>query len=158
MNRLTTDFERDPRDRRQPSSMPAPQLLILSRRRAEAYQPEGVEICISISDPDLGEARLSEKFAAVLRLAFFDLLSPVIGQSIVFGAEHAEAVVRFVEAWPKPDRIVIHCGAGLSRSPGIALGLCDRAGWPTESLERSYPLWNTLVRSVLAAHRRQPLV
>ena len=129
--------------------MPAPQLLILSRRHAEAYEPEGIEICISISDPDLEEARLSEKFAAVLRLAFFDLLAPITGQSIVFGAEHAKAVVRFVEAWPQADRIVVHCGAGLSRSPGVALGLCDRAGWPTESLEERYPLWNTLVRDVL---------
>ena len=134
--------------------MTAPQLLILSRRNAEAYEPEGVEICISISDPDLNEARLSEKFAAVLRLAFFDLLAPMTGQSIVFGEEHAEAVVRFVAAWPQADRIVVHCGAGLSRSPGVALGLCDRAGWPSDELERRYPLWNTLVRSVLAAHPR----
>ena len=131
-----------------------PQLLILSRRNAEAYEPEGTEICISISDPDLPVAHLSEKFAAVLRLAFFDLLAPVTGQSIVFGAEHAQAIVRFVEAWPQADRIVVHCGAGLSRSPGVALGLCDRAGWPTDRLERSYPLWNTLVRSALAAHPR----
>ena len=128
------------------------QLLILSRRNAEAYEPEGVEICISISDPDLGEAKLSEKFAAVLRLAFFDLLAPITGQSIVFGAEHADAVVRFVAAWPQADRIVVHCGAGLNRSPGIVLGLCDRAGLPTEELERRYPLWNTLVRSVLAEY------
>jgi len=130
----------------------APQLLVLSRRNAEAYEPEGVEICISISDPDLSEARLSEKFAAVLRLKFFDVLSPVPGQSIVFGPEHAQAVVRFVEAWPLADRIVVHCGAGLGRSPGIALGLSDRAGWPTQVLENRYPIANALVRSVLAAH------
>jgi predicted protein tyrosine phosphatase len=131
-----------------------PELLILSRRNVEAYEPEGIEICISISDPDLNEAHLSENFAAVLRLAFFDLLAPITGQSIVFNAEHADAVVRFVAAWPQADRIVVHCGAGLSRSPGVALGLCDRAGWPTDDLERRYPLWNTLVRSVLAARPR----
>lgn len=132
--------------------MTAPPLLVLSRRNAEAYDPQGTEICISISDPDLDEAHLSEKFAAVLRLAFFDVLTPTSGQSIVFSAEHAEAVVRFVAAWPQADRIVVHCGAGLGRSPGIALGLCDRAGWPTEDLERLYPLANSLVRDLLAAH------
>lgn len=132
--------------------MTAPQLLILSRRNAEAYKPEGIEICISISDPDLSEARLSEKFAAVLRLAFFDVLAPMPGQSVVFGAEHAEAVVRFVAAWPQANRIVVHCGAGLGRSPGIVLGLCDRAGWPIQELESRYPIANTLVRRVLAAH------
>ena len=100
------------------------------------------------------EARLSEKFAAVLRLAFDDLLGPMTDRSVIFGAEQAESVVRFVAAWPHADRIVVHCGAGLSRSPGIVLGLCDRAGLPTEELERRYPLWNTLVRTVLAAHPR----
>jgi protein-tyrosine phosphatase len=82
-----------------------------------------------------------------------DLLGPMSPNSIVFGAEHAEAIVRFIEEWRHADRIVVHCGAGLSRSPGVALGLCDRAGWPTAAIERNYPLWNTLVRKVLAAHR-----
>ena len=134
--------------------MSSEQLLVLSRRNAEAYEPEGVEICISISDPRVEGARLSNKFAAVLRLEFDDLLGPMTDRSVIFGAEHAEAVLRFVAAWPQAERIVVHCGAGLSRSPGIVLGLCDRAGWPIEDLERRYPLWNTLVRSVLAAHPR----
>jgi len=37
----------------------------------------------------------------------------------------------------------------VSRSPGVALGLCDLRGWATAELERSHPGWNRLVRSVM---------
>ena len=51
------------------------------------------------------------------------------------------------------ERVMVHCNAGVSRSPGVALGLCDLRGWATAALERSHPGWNRLVRSVLAAER-----
>jgi hypothetical protein len=38
---------------------------------------------------------------------------------------------------------------GVSRSPGVALGLCDVRGWATAPLERAHPGWNRLVREVM---------
>jgi predicted protein tyrosine phosphatase len=134
--------------------MRAPELVVLSRDKAECYEPQGVEVCISIIDPKAPEARLSDKFAAVLRLSFNDIAAPGGPEDVLFAEEHADAVVRFLEQWPNAERVVVHCVGGVSRSPGVALGLCDLRGWPTEALERRYPFWNSRVRDVLAAIAR----
>ena len=33
------------------------------------------------------------------------------------------------------ERFVVHCLTGQSRSPGIALGLCELHGWDTGDLD-----------------------
>jgi predicted protein tyrosine phosphatase len=126
-------------------------ICILSREAAEQYQPRGAEICISISDPEVPPARLSTSFLAVLRLAFNDIMAAELPTDVLFGEEHAAAIVQFLEQWPQAERLVVHCQVGASRSPGVALGLCDRLGWPTAELERGYPAWNRWVRRRLGA-------
>jgi hypothetical protein len=54
----------------------SPEFLILPRSKAEAYQPAGVEVCISITNPGEREAVLSTAFKAILRLAFRDIREP----------------------------------------------------------------------------------
>ena len=132
----------------------APDFVVLSRENAEAYEPTGKEICISISDPDAQPARVSARFAAVLRLYFNDIIEMGEVTDILFAAEHAAAIHAFVESWPDVDRVVVHCNAGVSRSPGVALGLCDLRGWATAGLERMHPGWNRLVRAVMNEVRR----
>jgi predicted protein tyrosine phosphatase len=124
-------------------------LCILSREGAERYEPRGLEICISIADPDAPPAQLSPKFAAVLRLGFSDIVAVEIPADVLFAPEHAAAVVEFVDRWRHAERLVVHCHVGASRSPGVALGLCDRYGWPAAELEHGYPSWNRWVREVL---------
>jgi predicted protein tyrosine phosphatase len=128
------------------------ELRILSRDAAEQYQPQGVEICISITDPAASPAELSPAFAAVLRLAFSDIVAKETPEDVLFAPDHAAAVVGFMERWRHADRLVVHCHAGVSRSPGMALGLCDRFGWPAAALEESYPFWNRCVREVLVSY------
>jgi predicted protein tyrosine phosphatase len=130
--------------------------VVLSREAAERYQPTGIEICVSIADPDVPPAALSSDFAAVLRLAFSDVTAAQVATDILFGGEHAAAILQFVEQWPGAERLVVHCHVGASRSPGVALGLCDVFGWPTVELERRHPAWNRWVRQVLAKHRGTP--
>jgi predicted protein tyrosine phosphatase len=127
-----------------------PKFVVLSREDAERYEPRGREICISIADPDAEPARVSSRFAAVLRLHFTDIIEQGEPSDILFSEEHARAIREFVDAWPDATRIVVHCQAGVSRSPGVALGLCDIRGWATAELERSHPGWNRLVRTALA--------
>ena len=129
-------------------------LRVLSREAVERYQPEGVEICISITDPASPAAALSPDFAAVLRLAFNDIVAAETAEDVLFAPDHAVAVVEFVEQWRHADRLVVHCHAGASRSPGVALGLCDRFGWPAAPLEMNYPSWNRWVRQVLVSLER----
>ncbi len=131
-----------------------PELVVLSRGEAERYEPRGTEICISISDPDAPPARISPRFSAVLRLNFDDLAERVEASDILFAQDHAREISEFVDSWPTANRVVVHCNAGVSRSPGVALGLCDVHGWATAKLERSHPGWNRLVRGILAAERK----
>src|SRR5882724_6713491 len=127
-------------------------LCIFSREAAERYEPQGLEVCISIADPNVPPAQLSPRFAAVLRLAFSDIMAAEMPADVLFATEHAVAVVEFVERWRHAERLVVHCHVGVSRSPGVALGLCDRYGWPSAALEQGYPFWNRWVRKVLAGH------
>jgi predicted protein tyrosine phosphatase len=130
------------------------ELVVLSREAAEKYQPTGIEICVSIADPDVPPAALSSAFAAVLHLAFSDVVATELATDILFEAQHAAAILRFVAQWPDAERLVVHCHVGASRSPGVALGLCDVFGWPTVELERRHPAWNRWVRQVVARHGR----
>ena len=127
-------------------------VCILSREAAERYQPRGAEICISISDPEAPPAQLSGGFLEVLRLAFNDIVTMQVPADVLFAGEHAAAIVQFLEDWSQAERLVIHCHAGVSRSPGVALGLCDRLGWRPAELESGYPGWNRWVRQVLASY------
>jgi len=132
-----------------------PEFVVLSREEAELYEPRGKEICISISDPDASPARVSSRFAAVLRLNFNDVVERGEPSDILFAEDHAREIRKFLDAWPKAERVMVHCNAGVSRSPGVALGLCDIRGWATAALERSHPGWNRLVRSVIAAEGKE---
>jgi predicted protein tyrosine phosphatase len=128
-----------------------PDFVVLSREEAERYEPGEREICISIADPDAEAAQLSGDFAAVLNLSFTDIIERGEPSDVLFSEDHARAIREFIDAWPDATRIVVHCHAGVSRSPGVALGLCDIRGWATAELERSHPGWNRLVRTALAA-------
>ena len=131
-----------------------PDFVVLSREDAERYEPREREICISIADPDAEPAQLSSDFVAVLNLSFTDIIERGEPSDVLFSEDHARAIREFIDAWPDATRIVVHCHAGVSRSPGVALGLCDIRGWATAELERSHPGWNRLVRTALAAKRQ----
>jgi predicted protein tyrosine phosphatase len=131
-----------------------PEFVVLPRDEAELYEPRGKEICISISDPDAPPARVSSNFEAVLRLNFDDVTERGEPSDILFAEDHAREIRKFVDSWPNAERVMIHCNAGVSRSPGVALGLCDVRGWATAALERSHPGWNRLVRTLIAAQRK----
>jgi predicted protein tyrosine phosphatase len=131
-----------------------PEFVVLSREEAEAYEPRGKEICISISDPDAPSAQVSPRFAAVLRLNFDDVIERGEPSDVLFAEDHAREIREFLDSWPNAERVMVHCNAGVSRSPGVALGLCDLGGWATAELERSHPGWNRLVRSVLVAGQK----
>lgn len=133
-------------DARRQAHVPA--IVILSERDALAYEPAGREVCISVTDPDKPAPPLSPRFVSVLHLAFSDHIEPSgIDADVIFNDRHARAVVMFAHRWRDIQRVVIHCRAGMSRSPGIAIGLCELFSWgPTAPIEQQHPLWNRRVR------------
>ncbi len=126
-----------------------PQLIVLSREEVERYEPRRKEICISIADPYAKPAKLSPRFQAVIRMYFSDVIEGGDPLDVLFAPDHATAIREFIEDAPDFDRIILHCNMGISRSPGVALGLCDLNGWATAELERKHPGWNRLVRTVM---------
>ena len=138
------------KNRRAPTAKSAPELVVLSREEAERYEPSLKEICISISDPDAEPADVSAQFVAVLRLNFDDVTQRGEPSDILFAQGHAGAITEFLDNWPDAERVMVHCNMGVSRSPGVALGLCDARGWATAALERSHPGWNRLVRALVS--------
>ena len=143
-------MEKKSRKKDQRRSERSPALMVLSREDVEHYEPSSREICISISDPGAAPAGVSPSFAAVLRLQFDDVAERGDPADVLFAEQHAREIIAFIDEWPDVDRIVLHCNMGVSRSPAIALGLCDLHGWATAELERSHPGWNRLVRGILA--------
>ena len=59
-----------------------------------------------------------------LRLAVSDIELPQDGH-ILPGAEHVDRLLAFLRAWDREQPVVIHCYAGVSRSPAAAfIGAC----------------------------------
>lgn len=141
-------MQRESETRRAPASKPGPELVVLSREDAEHYEPGLKEICISISDPRAKPASVSAQFVAVLRLHFDDVTERGEPSDILFAQDQARAITEFLDEWPDVERVMVHCNMGVSRSPGVALGLCDARGWATAALERTHPGWNRLVRDL----------
>jgi predicted protein tyrosine phosphatase len=126
------------------------EFVVLSAERARSYEPSGTEICISITDPNADLVVLSPRFADVLRLSFTDIAGPSpYAWDRLFSADDARRILQFVGAHTEARRLVVHCTAGLSRSPAVALALAELWGHDCADLEQRYPLWNSWVRAEL---------
>lgn len=101
-----------------------PEIICMSEASAEAYEPGEREVCISIRDPAAPLPDLSPQFLAVLSLEFDDDPEPGWEERCRSITEtQADQVIEFVERHLTARRIVVHCLAGISRSPSLAAGL-----------------------------------
>lgn len=103
-------------------------LYVYSRRALEAVQPHEVpHVVISITSgpEDLARLRRNEQCRGVLRLHFpdADVASAQFPEAVLFAPDHARMVWEFVLAHRDVERIVVHCDAGVSRSPAVAAAL-----------------------------------
>lgn len=88
---------------------------------------------ISITDPDTPDARVDEHVncTGVLRLRFHDIEPSrySVGEFADFTpmhVGHAERVWKFIQdQWLRADTLLIHCEAGASRSPSLAMAIAD---------------------------------
>ena len=58
--------------------------------------------------------------ACHLTLGFHDIDEPTPGKTMPHRS-HIEAILKFIDAWHGEGQLVIHCQAGVSRSPAAAL-------------------------------------
>jgi predicted protein tyrosine phosphatase len=149
----------------------APVVHVLSRSKAERYLPGDGDVCVSVTTPGdpSAPAKLSDRFADVLRLEVVDCdegrASPgynggwltleraaARGDS-VFDHRHALAALLFAYRNRSAPAFVIHCDAGWSRSPGLALALADVL-WPGAVNESDWPEFNRHIRRIVNAVAR----
>jgi predicted protein tyrosine phosphatase len=94
-----------------------------------------------------------------LRIAVSDIDKPVDGH-VMAAEEHVDRLISFIEAWDQADPMVIHCYAGVSRSPAAAyIAACALAPHRCEfelaqELRRSSPTATPNRRLVALADRR----
>lgn len=120
-------------------------------------------IVISIHDPDRAKPKVKKQsgLRAVLQLAFDD--AEPMGKAFELAAkitpmlpEQAEQIVRFVEKHKASvGAIVVHCEAGMSRSPAVAAALCKGMGGDDRSFWRDYQPNGHVYRLMLEAVERR---
>lgn len=119
------------------------ELFVYSRGAIEALPPHDVpHVIISITTvpDDQAKLRLGAACRGVLRLSFVDADEPRPDQpNTLFGRPEARAIREFVtQHHAAIARIVVHCDAGLSRSPAVAAALAVCLGQRDEEFFRRY--------------------
>lgn len=102
-------------------------------------------IVISIHDPDRRKAKVKRQsgLRGVLHLAFHDAeptSSPALdAQVTLMTPDHARQIWAFVEKHRNEvGAVLVHCEAGMSRSPAVAAALCKVMGGDERRFWREY--------------------
>ena len=110
------------------------EFFVYSRGAVERIAPHDVgHIIISVTSSLDDQARLSPgaHCLEVVRLSFADqdAASPDHPERVVFSRDHARAIWAAIVAHrERLVRLVVHCDAGVSRSPAIAAGIARALG------------------------------
>lgn len=121
-------------------------LIVQPRWRLPALDLDVPYVVISITDPKQDPAVIPKRWGLrdILRLSFDDIdpedLRYIPGHQLqgirLMRPEDGQAIASFVETWKdQVGAIVIHCEAGASRSPSVAMALADSHGWGRASIE-----------------------
>jgi predicted protein tyrosine phosphatase len=105
------------------------EIFIYSRGAVERVPPHDVpHVIVSITSSEADRARIPESphCRALLRLAFADADAKTesIPEESLFSRAHARAIWDLVdEHLPHIERLVVHCDAGMCRSPAVAAAI-----------------------------------
>lgn len=98
------------------------EIIVLPKRQAIQFTCDKPWAAISITNASGGHAVLKEENRiGLLQMEFDDVNNTAKGS---FLAKHADEILAFAqEMIPKIEVLMVHCHAGLSRSPGVAAAL-----------------------------------
>jgi predicted protein tyrosine phosphatase len=105
------------------------QIFVYSRSALDAVRPHEVpHVIISITShpDDVARLRVNEMCRGVLRLSFPDaeLPSDLHTEANLFSPEQAMEIWTFTQQHvAEIERLIVHCDAGVSRSPAVAAAL-----------------------------------
>ena len=98
-------------------------LTVCNRDKAESHNFQFPHLLISISaSNDKPKFPKNKNRIAVLSLEFQDLNKPYKDYKI-FNKKDAYSIFEFLERNKEIKNIIVHCDAGISRSPGVAAAL-----------------------------------
>jgi predicted protein tyrosine phosphatase len=142
-------------------------IFVYSRQAIEAIEPHEVpHIIVSITtpgDPALPEGakiKTNEHTLKILRLTFHDLDQHFPGieelESDLFQPSQARQILALVKTYPEAQRFIVHCDAGLSRSPAVGAALSKIwTGDDTYFFKRYHPNMR-VYRTILEEHYAPP--
>lgn len=132
-------------------------IVVSNRSRSEAFRPDTSEqwAAISIFTPDNEPAKLVG-FKKVLHLCFDDVCSmdPTLSRFTPQMAEKAWAFVDDIIGLGISN-LLVHCDAGRSRSPGMAIAIDEMINKVTDRAAK-HPTYNSLVYSTMIHKRQDP--
>lgn len=142
-----------------------PKLTVMDMYDAREYEPGPNEACISILSPypsasslpdEKHEDFVSDGFEEVLRLRFHDYDKDHLHRQADLAhmsRQQAKQVADFVWRNQHRRKLVIHCEAGVSRSPAVALAAMRiLPGYSSEDIFRAQKrlsLYNRFVRRIV---------
>jgi predicted protein tyrosine phosphatase len=137
------------------------ELFVYSRGAIERVPPHDVpHVIVSITSSDTDQARIppSPHCRALLRLAFADADAPTdaLAEGTLFSPAHARAIWDVVEEHlPHIERFIVHCDAGMCRSPAVAAAIAKVLdGDDTEYFRRYRPNMRVYRTMLQAYHDR----
>lgn len=104
-------------------------IVILSANHFSQFNLSPTDMIISITSPGFEHPRQGTGNIPRLNLHFHDVteefeLNNGSTWHTMDDSQAKNIVDFFVENQSKCDRVIVHCEAGISRSPGVAIGLC----------------------------------
>lgn len=102
-------------------------ILVLPRIDAQRFTYDKPWACISISDSSCDEASIRDgNRVDILKLEFDDIQRIKSGYKRI-NFDQAKSIIEFTDKlWDEIDLLLIHCNAGISRSPACALVISER--------------------------------
>lgn len=100
------------------------EIVVLNCLEAEDFECERPWACISIANTEEDLPRIRRrKRIGLLPMAFADISQPMPGYTL-FSDSHAHDILDFVTGhWRRIHTLMVHCHAGLSRSPAVAAAI-----------------------------------
>lgn len=96
---------------------------VLNQKQAVEYKPDGRAVLIGITDPDTQPVSYTGTYVEVLPLQFHDMDKTYAGYKTI-DPEDAKKILELVLRHEEVlGEVVVHCGAGISRSSAVAAAL-----------------------------------
>lgn len=134
------------------------EFFVYSRHAIETLPPHDVPhvvISITTTAEDVARIPQNEHCRGVLRLWFRDVdqVSEQHPEETLFRPEHAKRIWELVRAHrAEIERVLVHCDAGMCRSPAVAAAIARALGEDDEPFFRRYMPNRRVYRMLLAEH------